>query len=47
MGKDVAIMFVRDLDTKYYFEVIDPHNDSIYDVYVDKQKLRLQQYRTP
>jgi len=45
LGDQVVISFVRELESKYYFEVSDPIKDSTYDVYVDKQRPKIQTYR--
>ena len=45
LGDQVVISFVRELESKYYFEVSDPVKDSTYDVYVDKKRPKVQTYR--
>jgi len=45
MGKDVQISFQQELRDKYYFKVVDPKSDSVYDVYVNKTHPKVQMIR--
>jgi len=45
MGEDVMISFQQELHDKYYFKVVDPKSDSVYDVYVNKTHPKVQMIR--
>lgn len=45
LGNHVAILFVRELNDKYYFKVSDPEKKCDYDVYVGKQHPDVQAIR--
>ncbi len=45
MGDDVTVSFQQELYDRYYFKVIDPKNDSTYDVYVNKDSPKVQMLR--
>ena len=42
IGVHVTITFEQELSDKYYFKVMDPQKDSIYDVYVTKYSVKPQ-----
>jgi len=45
MGDDVTVSFQQELYDRYYFKVNDPKNDSTYDVYVNKDRPKVQMLR--